>query len=151
MGTRTPAQVKNYFYDNKKTIARHNDVQEKTTKTIAKAVKVADVQFLDVDSRFPHGAIKLTLRATKGLGLTGETEPEIAYGVGTGEVLEWGVGRRWLLRVENGALAPALPAFFRDACAALARRLPIPKFGSTQDERVCLLRQFRHAAGGWIT
>ena len=50
-----------------------------------KAVKVADVQFLDVDSRFPHGAIKLTLRATKGLGLTGETEPEIAYGVGTGD------------------------------------------------------------------
>jgi hypothetical protein len=45
------------------------------------------------------------------------------YGVGTGEVLEWGVGRRWLLRVEQGALLPALPAYFRDACAGLAREL----------------------------
>ena len=39
------------------------------------------------------------------------------HGVGTGEVLEWGVGRRWLLRIEaDGSLAPALPAFYRDAC-----------------------------------
>ncbi len=43
------------------------------------------------------------------------------YGVGTGEVLEWGVGRRWLLRVEKEALAPALPAFYRNACAELSR------------------------------
>ncbi|KAL3810278.1 hypothetical protein ACHAXA_008646, partial [Cyclostephanos tholiformis] len=41
VGTRTPTQVKNYFYDNKKTIARQKDALEKTTKTIAKAVKGA--------------------------------------------------------------------------------------------------------------
>jgi len=42
------------------------------------------------------------------------------HGVGTGEVLEWGVGRRWLLRIEaDGSLAPALPAFYRDACRRL--------------------------------
>jgi hypothetical protein len=41
------------------------------------------------------------------------------HGVGTGEVLEWGVGRRWLLRLDGSALVPALPAFFRDACAEL--------------------------------
>jgi tetratricopeptide (TPR) repeat protein len=43
------------------------------------------------------------------------------YGVGTGEVLEWGVGRRWLLRLEPDGVAPALPAFFREACATLTR------------------------------
>ncbi len=42
------------------------------------------------------------------------------YGVGTGEVLEWGVGRRWLLLLEEGGLAPALPGFFREACARLS-------------------------------
>jgi len=42
------------------------------------------------------------------------------YGVGTGEVLEWGVGRRWLLRIEGEALRPALPAFYRQACRDLA-------------------------------
>jgi tetratricopeptide (TPR) repeat protein len=41
------------------------------------------------------------------------------YGVGTGEVLEWGVGRRWLLLVGPSGLEPALPAFYRDACARL--------------------------------
>ena len=50
------------------------------------------------------------------------------YGVGTGEVLEWGVGRRWLLLLESGGLAPALPEFFREACARLSRaaRAPAP-------------------------
>jgi hypothetical protein len=43
------------------------------------------------------------------------------YGVGTGEVLEWGVGRRWLLLLEPEGLAPALPRFFRGACARLSR------------------------------
>ena len=43
------------------------------------------------------------------------------YGVGTGEVLEWGVGRRWLLRLEPGGLVPALPVFFREACAELSQ------------------------------
>ncbi len=42
------------------------------------------------------------------------------YGVGTGEVLEWGIGRRLLLRIEGGVLAPALPAYYRQACARLA-------------------------------
>lgn len=43
------------------------------------------------------------------------------YGVGTGEVLEWGVGRRWLLRAGPDGLAPALPGYFRGACAELSR------------------------------
>jgi tetratricopeptide (TPR) repeat protein len=42
------------------------------------------------------------------------------YGVGTGEVLEWGVGRRWLLRIEGEALHPALPEFYRQACRSHA-------------------------------
>jgi tetratricopeptide (TPR) repeat protein len=66
------------------------------------------------------------------------------YGLGTGEVLEWGVGRRWLLLWEQGgeaaaqrggaerrqaparaegheptALRAALPSFYREACRRL--------------------------------
>jgi tetratricopeptide (TPR) repeat protein len=66
------------------------------------------------------------------------------YGLGTGEVLEWGVGRRWLLLWEQGREAPAqrggaerrraparaegrgalalraaLPSFYREACRRL--------------------------------
>ncbi len=52
------------------------------------------------------------------------------YGVGTGEVLEWGVGRRWLLLLEEGALAPALPEFFREACARLSRASRAPAVAS---------------------
>jgi ferric-dicitrate binding protein FerR (iron transport regulator) len=70
------------------------------------------------------------------------------YGVGTGEILEWGVGRRWLLLLEQGREAPAqrgeaerrrasakqgrealslraaLPSFYREACASLAGSEP---------------------------
>ena len=42
------------------------------------------------------------------------------YGVGTGEVLEWGVGRRWLLRLDAEGLRVALPSFYREACRRLA-------------------------------
>ncbi len=43
------------------------------------------------------------------------------HGVGTGEVLEWGVGRRWLLLLDAARsdvlkLRAALPAFYREAC-----------------------------------
>ena len=38
------------------------------------------------------------------------------HGLGTGEVLEWGIGRRWLLLREDGALGVALPSFYREAC-----------------------------------
>jgi len=41
VGTRTPTQVKNYFYDNKKTIARQKESKEKIPKAGAKAVKAA--------------------------------------------------------------------------------------------------------------
>jgi hypothetical protein len=41
VGTRTPTQVKNYFYDNKKTIARQQESKEKMAKASAKAVKAA--------------------------------------------------------------------------------------------------------------
>jgi tetratricopeptide (TPR) repeat protein len=43
------------------------------------------------------------------------------YGLGTGEVLEWGIGRRWLLLLEGDRLRPATPSFYRDMCAALRR------------------------------
>jgi hypothetical protein len=43
------------------------------------------------------------------------------YGVGTGEVLQWGVGARWLLLLDGSQLSLALPAFYHDACVALAR------------------------------
>jgi tetratricopeptide (TPR) repeat protein len=45
------------------------------------------------------------------------------HGLGTGEPLEWGVGRRWLLLWEQGREAPALraalPSFYREACRRL--------------------------------
>jgi tetratricopeptide (TPR) repeat protein len=41
------------------------------------------------------------------------------YGLGTGEILEWGVGRRWLLLLEEEGVGVALPSFYRGACAAL--------------------------------
>ncbi len=44
------------------------------------------------------------------------------YGLGTGEVLEWGVGRRPLLLWDGEALRVALPAFYREACARLRDR-----------------------------
>jgi tetratricopeptide (TPR) repeat protein len=42
------------------------------------------------------------------------------YGVGTGEVLEWGVGRRMLLVRDSGELRAALPRWHRTACSRLA-------------------------------
>ena len=41
------------------------------------------------------------------------------HGVGTGEVLEWGVGRRALLLVDAEGLRLATSDFYRDACRAL--------------------------------
>ena len=38
------------------------------------------------------------------------------YGVGTGEVLEWGVARRGLLLLERDSLQLAPPSFFRRRC-----------------------------------
>ena len=42
--------------------------------------------------------------------------------MGSGENIEWGVGRRWLLRLDpNGAaLRVTLPSDYREACARLA-------------------------------
>jgi len=41
------------------------------------------------------------------------------YGLGTGEVVEWGVGRRWLLLWNATTLRAALPSFYREACRRL--------------------------------
>jgi tetratricopeptide (TPR) repeat protein len=41
------------------------------------------------------------------------------HGLGTGEVLEWGVGRRGLLWLDGDALRVAGPGYFRDACRRL--------------------------------
>jgi tetratricopeptide (TPR) repeat protein len=46
------------------------------------------------------------------------------YGLGTGEILEWGVGRRWLLLLEGAGLRAALPADYRNACRALRAAAP---------------------------
>jgi hypothetical protein len=44
------------------------------------------------------------------------------HGLGTGEVLEWGVGRRGLLWLDGEVLRIAGPGFFREACARLQAR-----------------------------
>jgi tetratricopeptide (TPR) repeat protein len=41
------------------------------------------------------------------------------WGLGTGEIVEWGVGRRPLLVLEDGALDLARPDFYRRACRRL--------------------------------
>jgi hypothetical protein len=45
------------------------------------------------------------------------------YGLGTGEVLEWGIGRRWLLLLEADRLRVATPSFYRDMCEVLGREV----------------------------
>ena len=52
------------------------------------------------------------------------TPRRFPYAVGTGEVLEWGIGRRWLLLLEGDRTLPALPAFYREACQDLRAELP---------------------------
>lgn len=44
------------------------------------------------------------------------------HGLGTGEVLEWGIGRRALLLIEGGSLRLAGTDFYRNACRTLAER-----------------------------
>jgi len=41
------------------------------------------------------------------------------YGVGTGEVLQWGIGRRWLLLWLEDGLKPADQSFYREMCGSL--------------------------------
>ncbi len=41
------------------------------------------------------------------------------FGVGTGEVLQWSVGARWLLLLDDSGISLALPAFYHDACSVL--------------------------------
>jgi len=41
------------------------------------------------------------------------------YGVGTGEVLEWGIGRRWLLLWTSDGVQLAAPSFYRGMCRSL--------------------------------
>jgi len=48
------------------------------------------------------------------------------YGVGTGESLEWGIGRRLLLLIEADELRAALPAFYRNACGSIGRSVSQP-------------------------
>ena len=43
------------------------------------------------------------------------------YGIGTGEILEWGIGRRTLLLLDDGGLVAALPEYYQRACESLAR------------------------------
>jgi len=47
-------------------------------------------------------------------------------GVGTGESLEWGIGRRLLLLIEADELRAALPAFYRNACGSTGRSVSPP-------------------------
>ena len=48
------------------------------------------------------------------------------HGVGSGEALEWGVGRRPLLWLDAGELRLADPAFFRSGCRRLRDALARP-------------------------
>lgn len=48
-----------------------------------------------------------------------ESPRRYPYGLGSGEVLEWGIGRRWLLLLDGKGLRPALPSFYREACENL--------------------------------
>jgi tetratricopeptide (TPR) repeat protein len=41
------------------------------------------------------------------------------YGLGTGEVIEWGVGRRWLLLLADDGVELATPSFYREMCRTL--------------------------------
>jgi tetratricopeptide (TPR) repeat protein len=45
------------------------------------------------------------------------------YGIGTGEVLEWGIGRRWLLLWSDDGLQPAEQSFYREMCGSLRSEL----------------------------
>lgn len=51
------------------------------------------------------------------------------HGLGTGEVLEWGIGRRALLRLDGDALRLADLDFYRGACARLSSASPPPAGG----------------------
>jgi hypothetical protein len=64
------------------------------------------------EAREAHGAAqRAACRAPRG-------EPR---GIGSGENVEWGVGRRWLLRLDaqGAALRVTLPSDHREACARL--------------------------------
>jgi tetratricopeptide (TPR) repeat protein len=106
----------------------------------------ATVDWLDAIAEAPELTIA-HLNLARGLEREGRTEEAQAerlaaaqaacraprgypYGVGTGEVLEWGVGRRWLLLLQEDGLAPALPAFFREACARLSSASHAPAAAS---------------------
>ena len=56
------------------------------------------------------------------------------YGVGTGEILEWGVGRRPLLLIEDGKLRAARPSYYRDACRILRGAGRAPQSSPTPAE-----------------
>lgn len=45
------------------------------------------------------------------------------YGIGTGEVLEWGIGRRWLLLWSEDGLRPAEQSFYREMCRSIRSEL----------------------------
>jgi Tfp pilus assembly protein PilF len=51
------------------------------------------------------------------------------YGVGTGEVLEWGIGRRWLLLWSEDGLQPAEQSFYREMCHSLRSELSAARIG----------------------
>ena len=46
------------------------------------------------------------------------------YGIGTGEVLEWGVGRRPLLLADGDDLRAVAPSFYGEACDRLRGETP---------------------------
>jgi len=69
-------------------------------------------------ARRPQQAERARLRAQREACTAPRGHP---YGVGTGEVLEWGIGRRWLLLLEGDGLRAATPSFYRGMCANLRR------------------------------
>ncbi|MFQ5416263.1 MAG: tetratricopeptide repeat protein [Myxococcota bacterium] len=55
--------------------------------------------------------------ADRAAAIACETPRGYPYGLGTGEILAWGVGRRWLLTLDDQSLQVTLPDFHRQACS----------------------------------
>jgi len=75
----------------------------------------------ELQQRAGHADAALESR-TKAREFACRTPRGYPYGVGTGEVLQWGVGTRWLLLLDGDTASLALPVFYRDACDALGGR-----------------------------
>jgi tetratricopeptide (TPR) repeat protein len=80
---------------------------------------------LEVEGRFPESR-EVRARAARAACSGPRGYP---YGIGTGEVLGWGIARRWLLLWSEDGLQPAEPAFYREMCRLLRSESAAPRAG----------------------